>query len=354
MLQKSIFSFLFSFGLRLAILTKIVYNQNMLRLYYNPLWLDKPYYSLNAYFKHTFGEKCYKIALDGGFGCPNRDGTIGVGGCIFCSGAGSGDFSTSTDCHASVKEQIRAGLALMGDKKTGNKFVAYFQAFTNTYGPIEKLRKLYTEALEAPEIIGISIATRPDCLGADILTLLGELKATYSNKFIWIELGLQTIHEETAAYIRRGYDLPVFTEATRALHKLGVPFIVHVILGLPGENRDMMLDTIDYVNVIRPFGVKLQLLHILKGTDLALDYETGKFDALTEDTYFEILGACIARLRPDIVLHRVTGDGPKDLLIAPLWSANKRGVLNHLHHYLKDNQIYQGRDFHESGTINTL
>ena len=305
----------------------------------NPLWLDKPYYSLNAYFKHTFGEKCYKIALDGGFSCPNRDGTIGVGGCIFCSGAGSGDFSTSIGCHTSVPEQIRSGLALMGDKKTGNQFVAYFQAFTNTYGPVEKLRKLYTEALEAPEIIGISIATRPDCLGADVLLLLSELKETYFNKFIWIELGLQTIHEETAAYIRRGYDLPVFTEAARVLHKLDIPFIVHVILGLPGETCDMILDTIDYVNVLRPFGVKLQLLHILKGTDLALEYEAGHFEALTEDAYFEILGTCIARLRPDIVLHRVTGDGPKNLLIAPLWSANKRGVLNHLHHYLKDNQI---------------
>ena len=320
----------------------------------NPLWLDKPYYSLNAYFKHTFGEKCYKIALDGGFSCPNRDGTIGVGGCIFCSGSGSGDFSTPIHEHPSVSEQIHAGLSLMGDKKTGNKFVAYFQAFTNTYGPINKLRRLYTEALDAPEIIGISIATRPDCLGPDVLALLKELKQTYSHKFIWVELGLQTIHPKTSRYIRRGYDLAVFTEAVNALHTLDIPFIVHVILGLPGETGEMMLKTIDYVNKIHPFGVKLQLLHILKGTDLATDFEAGAFQALTEDAYLEILGACIAKLRPDIVLHRVTGDGPKDLLVAPLWSTNKRGVLNHLHQYLKDNQIYQGRDFHESGTINTL
>ena len=320
----------------------------------NPLWLDKPYYSLNAYFKHTFGEKCYKIALDGGFTCPNRDGTIGVGGCIFCSGSGSGDFSTSIQEHPSVSKQLHAGLSLMGDKKTGTKFVAYFQAFTNTYGPVSKLRHLYTEALDAPEIIGISIATRPDCLGPDVLALLKELKKTYSHKFIWVELGLQTIHAETARYIRRGYDLAVFTAAANALHALDIPFIVHVILGLPGETGDKMLETIDYVNKIHPFGVKLQLLHILKGTDLAMDFEAGAFHALTEDAYLEVLGACIARLRPDIVLHRVTGDGPKDLLIAPLWSTNKRGVLNHLHHYLKDNQIYQGRDFHESGTINTL
>lgn len=320
----------------------------------NPLWLDKPYYSLNAYFKHTFGEKCYKIALDGGFTCPNRDGTIGVGGCIFCSGSGSGDFSTSSCEYTSISEQINAGLALMGDKKTGNKFVAYFQAFTNTYGPIDKLRKLYTEALDAPEIIGISIATRPDCLGSEVLSLLAELTGSYPDKFIWIELGLQTIHDETARYIRRGYELPAFTKAAEALHRLRIPFIIHIIIGLPGETKEHLLQTIDYVNAVRPFGVKLQLLHILKDTDLACDFEKGAFSALTEYTYFDLLGACIARLHPDIVLHRVTGDGPKNLLIAPLWSANKRGVLNHLHHYLKDNHIYQGKDFHDTRTINSL
>lgn len=320
----------------------------------NPMWFDKPYYSLDAYFKQTYGEKCYKISLDGGFSCPNRDGTLGFGGCIFCSGSGSGDFATSVSQYPSISEQIANGLALMGTKQTGSKFVAYFQAFTNTYGPVEKLRKLYTEALESPQIIGLSIGTRPDCMGDDVLTLLSELKKAYPRKFIWIELGLQTIHESTAIYIRRGYELSVFEETAKALHSLDIPFIVHVILGLPGETRDMILETIDYLNQIKPFGVKLQLLHILKGTDLAEEYEAGKFEALTEETYFDILGACIARLRPDIVLHRVTGDGPKNLLIAPLWSGNKRGVLNHLHHYLKDQQIYQGRDFHDPGTINSL
>ncbi len=320
----------------------------------NPLWLDKPYYSLNAYFHHAFEEKCYKIALDGGFSCPNRDGTLGVGGCIFCSGFGSGDFSTPATEQTSIQEQLQSGLALMGNKKTGSKFVAYFQAFTNTYGPISKLRRLYTEALDAPEIIGISIATRPDCLGENVLKLLSELKQTYPHKFIWIELGLQTIHDSTAHYIRRGYDLPVFAEACHGLHRLDIPFIVHVILGLPGETPDMMLETIDYVNTVSPFGIKLQLLHVLKGTDLAQDYLSGQFETLSEDAYFSILGACIARLHPDIVLHRVTGDGPKKLLIAPLWSADKRGVLNRLHHYLKENQIYQGRDFHDTGAINTL
>ena len=321
---------------------------------HNPLWLDKPYYSLHAFFKHTYGEKCYKIAIDGGFTCPNRDGTVGTGGCIFCSGSGSGDFSVPVCGQTSIREQLEAGLALMGNKKTGSKFVAYFQAYTNTYGPISKLRRLYTEALETPDVIGISIATRPDCLGEEVLTLLSELKSIYSDKFIWVELGLQTIHAGTAHYIRRGYDLSVFAEACSALHSLNIPFIVHVILGLPGETSNMMLETIDYVNSVTPFGVKLQLLHILKGTDLAEDYLSGKFTALTEDEYISILGACIARLCPKTVLHRVTGDGPKSLLIAPLWSANKRGVLNHLHHYLKENQLYQGKDFHDSGTINTL
>ncbi len=321
---------------------------------YNPLWLDKPYYSLNAYFKHTFGEKCYKIALDAGFSCPNRDGTLGTGGCIFCSGAGSGDFSTSVSLHPSIQEQIRHGLSLMSTKQTGNRYVAYFQAFTNTYGPKDKLRALYTEALDAPEILGISIATRPDCLGEEVMTLLAELKQSYPDKFIWLELGLQTIHEATAHYIRRGYDLPIFTEAARQLKMLHIPFIVHIILGLPGENKDMVLETIDYLNYIRPFGVKLQLLHILNGTDLAADYEAGLFQALSENAYFDLLGACIARLHSDIVLHRVTGDGPKHLLIAPLWSSDKRGVLNRLHHYLKTNNIYQGRDYHDPGTVNIV
>ena len=321
---------------------------------YNPLWLDKPYYSLNAYFKHNFGEKCYKIALDGGFTCPNRDGTLDTRGCIFCSGSGSGDFSTPISPHKTVAEQLAHGLSLMGDKKTGNKYVAYFQAYTNTYGPIDKLRTLYTTALEAPEILGISIATRPDCLGPEVLALLSELKLSYPDKFIWVELGLQTIHEATARYIRRGYPLSTFDKAAGDLHQLDIPFIVHIILGLPGEDKKMLLATVDYLNALRPFGVKLQLLHILKGTDLALDYAAGNFEALSEDVYFHLLGTCIAGLHPDIVLHRVTGDGPKALLLAPLWSADKRGVLNRLHHYLKDNNIYQGRDYHDTRTIDTI
>lgn len=318
------------------------------------MWYGKPYYSLDAYFKSTFGTKCYKIALDGGFTCPNRDGKIGTGGCIFCSAGGSGDFSISTCEVPSVDAQINASLALMGDKKTGNQFVAYFQAFTNTYGPIEKLRTLYTNALEHPDVIGISIATRPDCLDEDVLDLLSELQAAYPHKFIWIELGLQTIHEQTADYIRRGYSLSVFEKATTDLKKRNIPFIVHIIIGLPGETLDMLLETIDYLNGVQPFGIKLQLLHILKETDLALEYKSGNCTALSKDTYLEWLSKCIARLSPDIVIHRVTGDGPKNLLIAPLWSANKRDVLNSLHQYLKTNEIYQGKDYHDTRTINPL
>lgn len=318
------------------------------------MWHGKPYFSLDAYFKNTYGSKCYKIALDGGFSCPNRDGTIGVGGCIFCSMGGSGDFSISTLETPSIEDQIKASLSLMGDKKTGNQFVAYFQAFTNTYGPIDKLRALYTNALAHPDIIGISIATRPDCLGEEVLDLLSELQKAYPDKFIWIELGLQTIHEETAKYIRRGYALPVFEQAALALKERNIPFIVHVIIGLPGESLEMLLDTIQYLNVIRPFGIKLQLLHILKETDLAHDYLEHQFDALSEDTYIHWLSACIATLNPDIVLHRVTGDGPKNLLIAPLWSGNKRGVLNHLHQYLKEHNIYQGKHYDDTRTINPL
>ncbi len=321
---------------------------------YTSVWYGKPYYSLDAYFKRTFGFKCYKIALDGGFTCPNRDGTIGIGGCIFCSAGGSGDFSVSTTNSPTIDDQIHAGLSLMKSKATGNHFVAYFQAFTNTYGPIDKLRTLYTNALSHESIIGISIATRPDCLGEDVLHLLSELQAAFPNKFIWIELGLQTIHAATARYIRRGYELNVFETAADALQKRNIPFIVHVILGLPGETLDMILETIDYLNKIHPFGIKLQLLHVLKETDLATDYEMGKFDVLTEETYLEWVGACIARLEPDIVLHRVTGDGPKSLLVAPLWSANKRAVLNHLHQYLKTTEIYQGKNFYDAGTFNTL
>lgn len=314
-------------------------------------WHGKPYYSLDAYCKNTLGQKCYKIAIDAGMTCPNRDGTLGTRGCIFCSAGGSGDFATQG---TSVAEQLEQGKKLFGDKKIGNQYIAYFQAYTNTYAPLPYLREVYTQALSHPQVCGISIATRPDCLSEDVLTLLDELKAAYTDKFIWIELGLQTIHEETATYIRRGYPLSCFEEAIVALHRHHIPWIVHVILGLPGETPQHMYDTIRYLNEQNPFGIKLQLLHVLSGTDLAEDYEANLFRALSKEEYLNILIHCLELLSPEIVIHRVTGDGPKKLLIAPTWSLNKRDVLNTLHQEMKRRTTYQGRLFHVTKPIDSL
>lgn len=317
----------------------------------NTLWLDKPYYSLDAYFKNSFHHKCYKVALDAGMTCPNRDGSLGTRGCIFCSAGGSGDFAAGV---GSIHNQLAEGLRKFGNKKVGNSFMAYFQAYTNTYAPVDKLRKLYTEALSHPDVCGISIATRPDCLGDDVLSLLQELSIAFPDKLIWLELGLQTIHPGTAKYIRRGYPLSVFEAAVTKLQRIQIPYIVHVILGLPGEQKADMYETIEYLNRFPPFGIKLQLLHILKGTDLATDYEAGLFSALEKEEYLSILIGCIERLSPDIVIHRVTGDGPKELLIAPTWSLNKRDVLNSLHREMKNRKTYQGRLYHATGSTHTV
>ena len=317
----------------------------------NKLWLDKPYYSLDAYFKNTFQHKCYKIALDAGMTCPNRDGSLGSRGCIFCSAGGSGDFAASA---GSIDAQLAEGLAKFGDKKVGSSFMAYFQAYTNTYAPVEKLRAIYTEALSHPDVCGTSIATRPDCLGDDVLCLLQELTLAFPDKLLWVELGLQTIHPETARYIRRGYPLFVFEEAVRKLKDINIPYIVHVILGLPGEQKSSMYGTIEYLNNFAPFGIKLQLLHVLKNTDLATDYANGLFSTLEKDEYLDILIGCMERLSPEIVIHRVTGDGPKDLLIAPTWSLNKRDVLNSLHREMKQRNSYQGRLYHATGSTHTV
>lgn len=305
-------------------------------------WLDKPYYSLDAYCKEHFGHKCYKIALNGGMTCPNRDGTLDTRGCIFCSAGGSGDFAATG---TTIKEQLEQGRTLFGDKKTGNHYIAYFQSYTNTYAPIDYLEKLYKEALQEDTVCGISIATRPDCLDADVLDLLGRLTEEYPEKFIWIELGLQTIHEDTAQYIRRGYPLSCFEEAVRQLVKCGIPYIVHVILGLPGETPKKIYETINYLNSCRPFGIKLQLLHVLNGTDLCMDYFAGNFTTYEKEEYLDILIHCLELLSPDIVIHRLTGDGPKELLVAPRWSLHKRDVLNSLHQLMKQRNTYQGRLF---------
>lgn len=304
------------------------------------LWGDKRYYSLDYYIKETFGEKLYKISLDGGMTCPNRDGTLDTRGCIFCSAGGSGDFAS--DRHVSIQEQLEQGKQLIARKFSGSSYIAYFQAYTNTYAPVSYLENVFKEAMHDDDVKVLSIATRPDCLSREILELLSRLNQI---KPVWVELGLQTIHETSANFIRRGYPLDVFEKAVYDLKKIGVSIIVHTILYLPDESEDMMLETISYLNKLPINGIKLQLLHILKGTDLASIYEETLFHLPTMDEYLKLLGRLLSHLRPDIVVHRLTGDGPKSLLIAPLWTGNKRLVLNTLQKYFKYADIWQGKEF---------
>ena len=301
-------------------------------------WGEKPYHSLDYMLRERFGEKVYKVTLNGGMSCPNRDGKLGTRGCIFCSAGGSGDFAA--DSSLSITEQIDRQISILSAKRPIHKYIAYFQAFTNTYAPVEYLEKIFTEALAHPGIAALSIGTRPDCLGKDVVTLLSRLNR---QKPVWVELGLQTIHEKTAAYIRRGYPLSCFEDAVRRLRKEDLEVIVHTILGLPGESTQDILNTMEYLNHQDIQGIKLQLLHVLRGTDLASDYEKGLFCTYERDEYISLVISCLEHLRPDIVIHRITGDGPKDLLIAPLWASRKREVLNLLHHQMKENHNYQGR-----------
>ena len=299
--------------------------------------MDKPYRSLNEYYREIFGRKTAKISLDGGFTCPNRDGTCGERGCLFCSAGGSGDFAENAAL--SITEQVEQGKAQTSDKWKDPAYVAYFQAFTNTYAPVEELRRKYEEALSCKGVEGISIATRSDCLPEDVLELLSELN---QKTRLWVELGLQTSDEDSARFIRRGYPLSVFEKAVLDLAERDIPVIVHVILGLPNETRETVLKTIDCINHLPVQGIKLQLLHVLSDSDLAEIYENGGYTPLTKEEYISLVGDCIAHLREDIVIHRLTGDGDKNTLLAPLWSLRKRDVLNSLHKYLKDNNIRQG------------
>lgn len=295
------------------------------------------YYSLNEYLKSTFGEKVYKISLNGGMTCPNRDGTIDTRGCIFCSRGGSGEFAASAVLD--IKNQIEQAKQRIKAKTDCRKFIAYFQPFTNTYASVEYLEKIFTQAIEGDEIVALSIATRPDCLGDDVLALLDRLNRI---KPVWIELGLQTIHKQSSDYIRRGYELEVYDTAVRNLHSIGINVITHIILGLPNESKEMMLETVKYVGE-RTDGVKLQLLHILKDTDLLDDYNAGKFKALTIEEYIDILCDCIEILPQNVVIHRITGDGDKKLLVAPLWSADKKNVLNSINRIFSQRNITQGK-----------
>lgn len=309
-------------------------------------WNGKPYHSLDYEMKRRFGTKVYKIALEGGMTCPNRDGTIGTGGCIFCSAGGSGDFAVPLQGAAgmteeSVHRQIDLAISRISRKmgSSPGAYIAYFQSYTNTYAPVSYLRQLFTAAILHPEIRVLSIATRPDCLPEQVLDLLEELNQI---KPVWIELGLQTIHPDTARLIRRGYELDCFTDAKNRLRRRGLEVIVHVILGLPGEDRTQMLETVSWLGSNDIQGIKLQLLHILKGTDLALLYEQTPFPVMSMEEYLDLVIDCVSLLPPEIVIHRITGDGPKNLLIAPLWSANKRLVLNTLTRRFQERGITQG------------
>lgn len=303
-------------------------------------WDGKRYYSFDSYLKQTFGEKIYKISLNGGFTCPNRDGTLGNRGCIFCSEGGAGDFAP--DAVLPIDKQIKESIRLISKKTDAHKYIAYFQAFTNTYAPYEKLHSLFYEAILREKIVGLAIGTRPDCLPQDVLELLDELNQI---KPVFVELGLQTIHEKTAQFIRRGYPLSCFQQALKALHDLGINVVVHLILGLPGETEEMMLQSVRYLNQLPINGVKLSLLHVLKHTDLGALYEKHPFPVYELDDYVDFVIRCIEELREDIVIHRLTGDGPRDLLIAPLWTLNKRKVLNEISRRMKETDSCQGKRF---------
>ena len=300
--------------------------------------MSEHYYSLNRYLRETFGEKVYKLALDGGMSCPNRDGMLDTRGCIFCSAGGSGDFAEGR-C-ASVAEQIARAKERLRSKTGAEKFIAYFQSYTNTYAPVDYLEKLFTEAISEPSVVALSVGTRPDCLPDEVVELLARLN---SRKSVWVELGLQTIHADTARYIRRGYGLRVYEDALRRLKTAGITVIVHVILGLPGESRERMMATIDYLGgVHRPDGVKLQLLHVLEGTDLAQEWRAGRVPVMEPGEYYDLLCECIRRLPPDMVIHRLTGDGPKRILLAPQWTGDKKRVLNDLNREMDKQNVRQG------------
>ncbi len=298
------------------------------------------YYSLNEYLRSRFGEPVYKLSLNGGMTCPNRDGTLGTRGCIFCSGGGSGEFAASA-C-LDIDAQIDSAKSLVIGKTKAKRFIAYFQPFTNTYADVGYLEKIFMQAVKREDICALSIATRPDCLEAEKLKLLEQLNKI---KPVFVELGLQSIHKRTAQYIRRGYELSVFDEAVSNLKSIGINVVVHLILGLPGESREEMIQSVSYVAHSGADGIKLQLLHLLKGTDLAAEYAKKPFHILTLAEYTDLICDCIELLPENMVVHRITGDGDKRLLIEPQWSGNKRLVLNTINKALRERNVIQGSKF---------
>ena len=298
------------------------------------------YRSFDQAMRRRFGCKIYKLSLDAGFGCPNRDGTIGSRGCIFCSARGSGEFAASG--YLPVEQQLAEAKRRVAHKNPGGKYVSYFQSYTNTYAPPERLRELFSAAIAPEDVVALAVSTRPDCLGPAVLEVLSDLA---EQKPLWVELGLQTICPETARAIRRGYDLPVFDRAVRDLHAIGAEVVVHQILGLPGETPDMMAQTARYIAESGAEGIKLHLLHILDDADLCGDYLAGRVRVMEKEAYFAALAGCLRVLRPDMVIHRLTGDGDKRHLVAPLWSADKKRVLNDMNRYFELHDVRQGSDW---------
>ena len=296
----------------------------------------RTYYSLNEYYRKKFGKKVYKLSISGCMTCPNRDGTLDTRGCIFCSSGGSGEFAESR--LLPIREQLERAELRVRSKTPDNAYIAYFQPFTNTYADTDHLKKIYYEAIEPDEIVGLSIATRPDCLPDEVLGLLEEIDRI---KPVTVELGLQTIHQSTARYIRRGYELEVYDTAVERLHGIGVEVVTHLIIGLPHETPEMLYRSVSHVGRVTD-GIKLQLLHVIDGTDLAEEYKNGAFDTLTLEEYTELLCGCIARLPQNVVIHRITGDGDKRSLLAPLWSADKKRVLNYINRYMEEHDVIQG------------
>ncbi|MGB5823753.1 MAG: TIGR01212 family radical SAM protein [Proteocatella sp.] len=298
------------------------------------------YFSLNNYLKEKFGCKVIKLAIDGNFSCPNRDGSIAYGGCIFCSEDGSGEFAGNKKL--SITEQMHGQVDLLETKWANSKYIAYFQNFTNTYDSVDNLRKRYDEALSFPNVVGLAIATRPDCLNDEILELLEEYN---SKTFLWIELGLQSIHEKTADFIRRGYPLKTFDLAMANLNKRSIKTVAHLILNLPGESFDDMKKSLEYISDLGIWGIKLQMLNILKSTDLETHYLSNMFYLRTADEYIELVSNLLTFLPPNIVIHRITGDGKKESLLAPNWVLNKRYVLNGIQKYMRSKDLYQSKNY---------
>ena len=288
------------------------------------------YTTLNEHYRRKFGCKVYKLSIDAGFTCPNRDGTLSTGGCIFCSAYGGGEFAAAG---CDVARQLEQAKKKVEAKNRGGKYIAYFQSFTNTYAPVSHLRKLYLEAIAPEEIVGLAIGTRPDCLGDDVVELLAEINRI---KPVSVELGLQTVHSSSVAYIRRGYVNQVYFDGVARLKKAGLEVVTHIILGLPGETAPMAAETTAAAVTAGTDGVKFHLLHVLRGTDLAKEYDAGKFRCLTMEEYGAWLKTCLAEVPENVVVHRITGDGAKRDLIAPLWSTDKKRVLNYLNRILSE------------------